>query len=166
MSNRHRLIALRLHKLAAADKAWILKRLPESDQASVSGYLDELKSFNIDPASLEDMQMELDDPIPHTRADTVSAPVPAYIVEQVLSLEPAWLARTVHPRGELHTSGVAASSLTGAALKAMEDAFRKQVHLFEAQRAPDGVPPHRYPRTEAMSHGGAFMNRLKSVWRR
>lgn len=71
MSSELRRVALRLHSLHAADRAWLLKRLPASERASLQHMLRELRSLGI-PATLE--PGESPDPPPVDTPDVLMAP--------------------------------------------------------------------------------------------
>lgn len=103
----HRQAAVALHALAAADRTLILAELPETDQATLRGYLTELDELGFDSGAATDLlprrgagagpvPSAANDEAADALADAAAADVhavlegePASLVAQLLSVE-AW----------------------------------------------------------------------------
>jgi hypothetical protein len=161
--NRHRLVALRLHKLAALDRKWILDRLPAADRSAVAAYLSELKEFRIDEETLESVENGLPAPVA-LEAVTTHRGQP-HIVEHVLSHEPGWLRHALRLDDEPYADA-GAPMLTGKARKSLAKAFQRQVQMLEEKRMAKLSHGAAGISTQAKAPQSSFLTRLGNSWRR
>lgn len=105
MSEQHRLVALKLFALAAADREWVLGRLAQAEREIVLPLLADLENIGFDRTQFAQMASSLDAPpvlstnksrpLLASNASPAVSRLERYLVTRVLASEPGWIRESV-----------------------------------------------------------------------